>query len=174
MGKEYTIECIELIWETAFGAEYEIQVTSDTISWTTVFHQTGGDGGRDVVLFEPVTCRYVRMYGIDRGTQWGFSLYEFGIYEDSLATEIYAPFKDPDNITIYPVPFDDHLTVQSMPGNIIRKIEILNLQSSLAESLEINSPLKEIAISLSSLKPGIYYAVIYTDYFVAVRKIVKL
>jgi hypothetical protein len=81
LGKEYTIECVELIWEAAYGSEYAIQVTSDTSGWQNVFHCSGGDGGRDIILFEPVTCRYVRMYGINRGTRYGFSLWEFGVYE---------------------------------------------------------------------------------------------
>ncbi len=174
LGKEYTIECVELRWETAYGAEYEIQVTSDTTSWTTVFHHTGGNGGRDVVLFEPVTCQYVKMYGIDRGTQWGFSLYEFGVYEDSLTTDIYTPINSQDDIKIYPVPFDDQLTVQSAPDNVIRKIEIFNLQSSLVESYDLNINAAEIEISLSSVKPGMYYIVIHTDYSVTVKKALKL
>ena len=94
LGKEYTIKCVELIWEAAYGSEYEIHVTSDTASWQTVYHCTGGDGGRDVVFLEPVTCRYVRMYGIERGTSYGFSLWEFGVYEDSLITDIYTQVND--------------------------------------------------------------------------------
>jgi hypothetical protein len=174
LGKEYTIECVELMWEVAFGAEYEIQVSSsDTLSWQTVFHRTDGNGGRDVVLFEPVTCRYVRMYGIDRGTQWGFSLWELGVYEDSLATDIPAPVHLQYDIKIYPVPFDNRLTVKSTEGNKIRKIEIFDLHSSLIESFDFKSGSAEINISLPGIKEGLYMAVIYTDHSVTVRKLVK-
>ncbi len=173
LGKEYAIECVELMWETAYGAEYEIQVATDTLSWQTVFHRTGGNGGRDIVLFEPVTCRYVRMYGIDRGTQWGFSLWEFGVYEDSLTSGIHTLFNKPADIKIYPVPFDDRFTVESAEGNVIRKIEIFDLHSSLLGSFDLKSGAEEINIYLPGIQKGVYFVVIYTDYSVAVRKIVK-
>ncbi len=173
LGKEYTIECVELIWEAAYGSEYEIQVTSDTSSWQTVFHHTGGNGGREVVFLEPVTCRYVRMFGIDRGTRYGFSLWEFGVYEDSLTTHIYTPVNNPADIKIYTKPFDNLFTVESAQGNLIRKIEILDLHSSLIESFNLKAAATEINISLPGIQQGMYFVIIQSDYSVTVKKLVK-
>ncbi len=72
---QFTLE-----WETAYGRSYELQ-TWDGSAWQTVFAEQNSDGGiDDIVLDAPVLARYVRMHGIERGTQWGFSLWEFEVY----------------------------------------------------------------------------------------------
>jgi acyl-homoserine lactone acylase PvdQ len=69
-----------LRWEAAYGKSYTIQVSSDASTWTTVASVTDGTGGTDNVDFTPTTARYVRMAGVTRGTQHGYSLYEFEVY----------------------------------------------------------------------------------------------
>lgn len=56
---------------------YDIQVSDDGSSWRTVYSTTTGDGGADDIT---VTGRYVRMNGTQRGTAWGYAVYEFGVY----------------------------------------------------------------------------------------------
>ena len=36
-----------LRWETAFGADYQVQVSNDATDWTTIRTVIGGDGGVD-------------------------------------------------------------------------------------------------------------------------------
>jgi acyl-homoserine lactone acylase PvdQ len=69
-----------LRWEAAYGKGYRIEVSNDGSSWSTVYTTTTGDGGVDNVSFPPVDARYVRMYGTQRGTSYGFSLWEFEVY----------------------------------------------------------------------------------------------
>ena len=47
---------------------------------TTVYATTEGTGGTDVIPFEPVHARYVRMNGVKRATPYGYSIYELGVY----------------------------------------------------------------------------------------------
>ncbi len=76
----FTINQVILRWEAAYGEEYEIQVW-DGSAWQTVYHEPHGDGGiDDLVLSAPVDARYVKMNGIRRGEEWGYSLWEFEIY----------------------------------------------------------------------------------------------
>jgi glucose/arabinose dehydrogenase len=70
-----------LRWEAAYGKNYQIQVSSNGTSWTTVVTRTNGDGGVDTQGFTPRDARYVRMYGTARGTQYGYSPWEFEIYD---------------------------------------------------------------------------------------------
>ncbi|MBN1349995.1 discoidin domain-containing protein [candidate division KSB1 bacterium] len=74
-----TIERVVLNWEAAFGKVYELQVSDDAQHWTTIFSQAAGKGG-----IEDITVsgegRYIQMQGSQRGTQWGYSLYEFEVY----------------------------------------------------------------------------------------------
>ena len=69
-------EGFDIVWETAYGKEYNIQVSDNAIDWITIEHITDGDGGIDRILTSS-EGRYVRMYGIQRGTEWGYSIFEF-------------------------------------------------------------------------------------------------
>jgi len=69
-----------LRWEAAYGKGYTIQVSSNASTWKTVASVTDGTGGIDNLDFAPTTARYVRLNGVSRGTQYGYSLYEFEAY----------------------------------------------------------------------------------------------
>ena len=83
LGSAQTINQVILNWENAYGKAYQIQVSSDAMTWTPVFTQNNGQGGKENLSFAPVSGRYVRMYGTQRGTPYGYSLYEFQIYGPS-------------------------------------------------------------------------------------------
>jgi hypothetical protein len=80
LGKTYSISGVQLVWEAAYGQAYQIQVSNDGITWTTVYSTTTGVGGVDSISLSNVSGRYVRMYGTARGSTYGYSLYEFGVY----------------------------------------------------------------------------------------------
>lgn len=79
LGSPQTFKTVLLQWETAYGKSYDIQVSNDTVNWTTVYSTTTGTGGGEEISFTAVTARYVRMYGKTRGTGWGYSLWEFEV-----------------------------------------------------------------------------------------------
>lgn len=81
LGDVIDITRIILGWESSFAIEYEIQVSNDNQNWTTLVHVTDGDGVTDV-LFLSATARYVRMYGTQRNSEYGYSLFEFEITND--------------------------------------------------------------------------------------------
>ncbi|MGL1934376.1 MAG: discoidin domain-containing protein [Fibrobacterales bacterium] len=76
----YDISQVVLEWEAAASKHYEIQISDNGTDWTTVFTETNGDAGRDVIDITPVSARYVRMYGFTRATQWGNSLWSFEVW----------------------------------------------------------------------------------------------
>ncbi|WP_020575308.1 beta-N-acetylglucosaminidase domain-containing protein [Actinopolymorpha alba] len=70
-----------LRWEAAYGAAYRVQVSTDATSWTEVAAVMDGDGGVDEVRFDSVQrVRFLRIQGVERGTQYGYSLYELEVY----------------------------------------------------------------------------------------------
>ena len=81
LGTSYTITHVVLRWETAYGSHYMIQVSSDATNWTTVYTESSGNGNTDDITFRATSARYVRMYGTTRATSWGYSLYEFEVYQ---------------------------------------------------------------------------------------------
>ncbi|MGV8909485.1 MAG: beta-N-acetylglucosaminidase domain-containing protein [Propionicimonas sp.] len=71
-----------LRWEAAYGSAYRVQVSHDGTSWTDVASVTGGDGGVDEVRFDSVDpVRFLRIQGVHRATDYGYSLYELEVYE---------------------------------------------------------------------------------------------
>lgn len=79
LGANHNLKRVRLQWEAAYGRAYQIQVSADNASWTTVYSTATGDGGVDDITLNG-SGRYVRMLGQTRATPWGFSLWEFEIY----------------------------------------------------------------------------------------------
>ncbi|PWJ42906.1 InlB B-repeat-containing protein [Sediminitomix flava] len=79
LGESYDLNRVILNWEGAFGKAYEIQVSEDETTWTTVFTETEGNGEIDELLLSG-TGRYVKMQGVERGTGYGYSLWEMEVY----------------------------------------------------------------------------------------------
>lgn len=75
----YDITKVVLMWETAAAKAYQIQVSYDNTSWTTIYSTTTGPGGTETLNIAG-TGRYIRMYGTARATTYGYSLYEFQVY----------------------------------------------------------------------------------------------
>jgi hypothetical protein len=92
LGASYDVHQVILDWEVAYGESYDIDVSFDAVNWQTVFEERSGDGSIDSIYFEsPVPARFIRMNGLVRGTQWGFSLWEFeayGLYSDQQPPQI--------------------------------------------------------------------------------------
>ncbi|WP_307795291.1 discoidin domain-containing protein [Actinacidiphila acididurans] len=85
LGSSQSICGAQLNWETAYATAYQIQVSNDGSTWNTAYSTTTGPGGVENLTFN-ATGRYVRMYGTQRATQWGYSLWEFTILTPGGAT----------------------------------------------------------------------------------------
>ena len=79
LGAVHPVTKVVLDWETAYAVAFQIQVSDDGATWTDLYSTTTGTGGSQTI---PVSGsgRYVRMYGTQRGTQYGYSLWEFQIF----------------------------------------------------------------------------------------------
>jgi type 1 glutamine amidotransferase len=80
LGATYTVNRVRLQWEAAYGSAYQIQTSADGTTWTTARSVTGGNGGEDDNTGLSAQARYVRINGTARGTQWGYSLFNFEVY----------------------------------------------------------------------------------------------
>ena len=81
LGSVYTIRQVVLRWEAAYGRGYKLQVSNDASAWSDVYSTTTGDGGvDDITLGSPASGRYLRLLGTQRGSTFGYSLWEFEVY----------------------------------------------------------------------------------------------
>ncbi len=77
LKKKHTISCIKIIWENASARIYEIQVSEDGHNWKNAASVNDGiEGEERIIKFNPVKTRHIRIYGKERTTQWGYSIWE--------------------------------------------------------------------------------------------------
>lgn len=80
LGEPQLVKRVTLDWERAYGKAYRIEVSDDGAAWRTVWSTDAGDGGLDTARFAGTTARYLRVQGVQRATDWGYSLHEVGVY----------------------------------------------------------------------------------------------
>ncbi|MGW4943102.1 discoidin domain-containing protein [Actinoplanes sp. NPDC004185] len=85
LGASSAITRVELNWEAAYARTFRIQTSLNGTTWADATAATAGTAG---VQSLPVsaTARYVRMYGTERATQYGYSLWEFKVFGGTTET----------------------------------------------------------------------------------------
>ncbi len=81
LGKSYTINKVTFNWEASYAKAYKLQTSADGNNWKTVYETSSSKGGKEEIIFDATTCRYVRMQGVKRALDYGYSLWEMGVYE---------------------------------------------------------------------------------------------
>ena len=81
LGEVRQVSRVKLVWENAYGKAYSIEVSQDGQEWTEVFKTDNADGGVDDIEFDRVKARHVRIHGTERATPYGYSLWEFKVFE---------------------------------------------------------------------------------------------
>src|SRR5258707_586267 len=79
LGSTQSICGVGLIWEAAYATAFQIQVSNDNSTWTSIYSTTTGTGGTQNLSVSG-SGRYIRMYGTARATPYGYSLWELGVY----------------------------------------------------------------------------------------------
>jgi hypothetical protein len=79
LGATATVSQVVLNWEAAYASAYQIQVSGDASTWSSIYSTTSGTGGTQTLNISG-TGRYVRVYGTARATAYGYSLWEFQVY----------------------------------------------------------------------------------------------
>lgn len=80
LGAIHTVSALTLYWEMAYAKEYCVETSTDKEIWTIAAQKSDGLGNIEFLSFAPVNARYVRIRGISRATEWGYSLFEVFVY----------------------------------------------------------------------------------------------
>ena len=112
LGAAQNVSRVVLKWEAAYATSYRIETSLDNINWATQRTVTNGVGGTEDLSFTAVSARYVRVYGLTRATEYGYSIYEFEVYNSQTAAKTAAASKAALTVTISPNPAKDILTVR--------------------------------------------------------------
>ncbi|MFS2134354.1 di-heme oxidoredictase family protein [Duganella sp. Dugasp56] len=75
-GAKAQVGYMKLLWENAYGKQYNLLVSDDGQKFTTIRTVTAGQGGTEEFFNLGVNARYIRLQGVARATQYGYSLFE--------------------------------------------------------------------------------------------------
>lgn len=75
-GAKTPVGYMKLTWENAYGKEYAIEASDDASTWYGLRYVSGGKGGVEEFFNLNANVRYLRIKGVARGTQYGYSLFE--------------------------------------------------------------------------------------------------
>ncbi len=75
-GTKTQLGYMKLVWENAYGKEYALEVSDDGSTWYQLRYVVGAKGGTEEFFNLNANVRYLRMRGVARATQYGYSLFE--------------------------------------------------------------------------------------------------
>nr|WP_315393897.1 di-heme oxidoredictase family protein [uncultured Duganella sp.] len=75
-GAKMAIGYMKLQWENAYGKQYNLLVSDDGQNWSQRRAVANGQGGTEEFFNLGIDARYVRLQGVARASQYGYSLYE--------------------------------------------------------------------------------------------------
>lgn len=75
-GVKTPIGYMKLLWENSYGKQYNVLVSDDGQNWSQRRAVGSGQGGTEEFFNLGIDARYVRLQGVARATQYGYSLYE--------------------------------------------------------------------------------------------------
>lgn len=90
----YELHETVIFWETAYARSYVVMLSQDGTQWTIAYSQNAGDGGMDIVPLSG-TARYVRIVGLQRGSSWGYSIYEVLVHGPGVSDAGHEPVVPP-------------------------------------------------------------------------------
>ena len=160
LGARYQVSQVRLNWEAAYGRAYQIQVSDDDASWSTIYNTSSGDGGIDDLTGLAGSGRYLRVLGTSRATPWGYSLWELEVFgvADASAPASPTPVAPANTSTALPSPTRTPTATATSPAlatatpMVTATATVRPVQTATA-GREINLALNRLATA-SSVEPG--------------------
>lgn len=99
-----TIDTVDVNWESAFAATYEIQTSTDGTAFTTVATETATSDGNRRTAFAPTTARYVRIRCLTPGSPYTYSIVEVGVSKSTAPNQAPTADAGPDQAVLTGAP----------------------------------------------------------------------
>jgi F5/8 type C domain-containing protein/pectate lyase-like protein len=81
LGTTRQVSRINLVWEAAYAKAFTIRTSTDGQNWTQRYAATNEGGGNRRISFGSASARYVRIDMTGRGSAYGYSLWEVGVWD---------------------------------------------------------------------------------------------
>lgn len=168
----YTIRSVVIQWGSAYGKEYYILTSTDSINWEVAWHEDSGNGNEDILPVEDTEAKYLVWKGVARSNQnYGYTMYEFGVYEHEI-TSFEVPKRD-QAVKIYPNPARNEIKIEF--GEEIHErvyIELIDISGKIIFSgyLVPDTP-TSITVNLEGFDKGIYTIRVRDSEYCLTRKL---
>jgi hypothetical protein len=116
LGAITSINKVDVNWEVAYASHYKIQGSIDGTNFTDLADVTLTSAGLKSSSFNAASARYVRIFGLTRGTQWGFSIWEVQVYSSAPSSSLTATMKTPINGSTVSTPIPVEATASGPNG----------------------------------------------------------
>jgi LmbE family N-acetylglucosaminyl deacetylase len=80
LGAARSVNAVAVTWETAYASAYDVQTSTDGITFQTAASVTATSAGAQRATFTARPARYVRIACLTRATGWGFSIWEVAVH----------------------------------------------------------------------------------------------
>lgn len=160
LGTNHNIDTVVISWEAAYSSAYRIETSNDAVNWVTVYTDNSADGGLHVIDLDPsvVNGRYVRIFGTDRATNFGHSIFEIKVYSAQVLNT--SEVESKSNFKIFPNPVtNNELTISWNNSSItLFDVQIITLDGKIVycNKVSLNSGEKELKLNVSNIENGLY------------------
>ncbi len=182
LGAPFSIDDVVLYWETAYAREYFLKIADRSGTWVDIRHEMNGVGGTETIPVGAVGSK-VMMAGMQRGTAYGYSLFELqvhgspaaGLEDGGAGGEIPREFSLSE---AFPNPFNPTAGIRyALPTNAEVRLAVYDLLGRevavLANGLQAPGTY-EVRFDGGSLASGIYLCRLTAGRFVETRKMVLM
>jgi beta-glucanase (GH16 family) len=165
---EYDLTQVLLRWEAAYARRYQIQTSTDGVTWVPRYSTSSGDGDLDNISLTG-RARYVRLLGQQRATAYGYSLYELEVYGTAvLGTARGAAVA----VQVHPNPVTDRLTVETA-GQLATTLVLTDVQGRVVQQQRTAPGQAVTTLELGALPNGVYVLMLRNATGVTVQKVLK-
>jgi hypothetical protein len=162
LGATYNINRVKITWEAAYASAYQIQVSSNASTWTTIRTVTGNTTLINDQTGLTGSGRYVRINGTARATAYGYSIFELEVYGSAAggrsATYKTETFQDDlleSEVSTFPNPVTDRVTVNT---GMFYKNGSISLHNNNGEVLVSEKIVDRVhTFNLEGLPVGLYF-----------------
>ncbi len=112
LGATYNVTRVKITWEAAYASAYQVQISANATSWTTLKSVTGNTSLVNDQTGLSGSGRYVRINGTARGTAWGYSIFELEVYGTAVSALRNETASIEKSVTTYPNPASNTVTIQ--------------------------------------------------------------
>lgn len=153
LGADYNISRVKITWEAAMGKNYEVQVSADQNSWTTLKAVTNNGALVNEHSGLSGHGRYLRIYGTGRTTEYGYSIYELEAYGTLRAAA--AAKSGLWTASLYPNPVSG-TQIQVSSTAAIKLVKVVDLGGKIWSTKVVRTSATVHPIDISTLPQGMY------------------